>query len=68
MILWLVDSAAALNCNVYVLEAWLVGHLDKPLYIGEGAQYVNVRSSVHWEGVYSVGKCSLEVQDFLNHE
>ena len=51
VILWHVDSAATLKCNVYRLEPLLAGHLDK--------------DSVHWRGdtsmsqyrvIYSVGE------------
>ena len=31
----------------------------------EEAQYVNVRGSIHWEGMYSAEKCRLGVQTFL---
>ena len=30
------------------------------------AQYVNVRGSVHWEGVYRVGQYTLGVQIFFS--
>ena len=30
------------------------------------ARYVNVRGSVHWKGVYTVGDRDLGVQNFFN--
>ena len=39
VMLWCMDSAAALQCNGYRLKAWLAGHLDK--------------SSVQCGGVYT---------------
>ena len=60
------DSAAALKCNGSELESWLVGHLREKQCTLEGqAQYVNVQGSVHWEGVHSVGECTLGVPIFL---
>ena len=57
---------ASLKCNGYGLESLLAHHLDKgSVYTGRGA-YVNVLGSVHWEGVYGVGECTLGTQIFFN--
>ena len=37
----------------------------KAVYTGGEAQYVNVWKSVHWEGVYRVGECTVKVQIFI---
>ena len=64
VILWPVDSAATLKCNDYRFESSLAGHLQKGSIHQWGSQFVNVQSSVHGEGVYSVVKCTLKVQVF----
>ena len=50
-----------LKCNGYTWESWLVRHLRKAVYAGALYRYVKVLGSVHWEGVYSVGECTLQV-------
>ena len=50
VMLWCMDSVAALKSNGYGLEFSLAGHLDK--------------GSAHWEGGYSVVECRLGVQIF----
>ena len=46
-----VDGAAALKCNSYRLESWLARHFRERQCTLEGrARFVDVQSSVHWEG------------------
>ena len=51
-------NTAGLKCNGYWLESLLA------VYIGGGAQYVNVQGIEHWEGMHNVGECTLGVQIF----
>ena len=61
VMLWRIDSVAALKCNGYRVKSLVVGHLDKGNVHWKGAWYVNVRGSVHWKGVYKMGECRLGV-------
>ena len=45
VMLWHMDSVAALKCNDYRLESWLAGHLEK--------------GRVHWRG--ELGMCMYRV-------
>ena len=58
VMLWCMDSAAALKCNGYGLESLLTGYLDQGSVHRRDAQYVTVWGIVHWEGSaqYSVGE------------
>ena len=63
MILWCSGQCSWLG---YGFKLSLPQQLDKGSVHWREAWYVYVLGNVHWQGVYSVGECSLEVQVFFN--
>ena len=48
-----VESAAAFKCDEFEFESWQARYLTNAVYTG-GAQYMNVRRSVHWRHIFCV--------------
>ena len=63
--MWRMDSELVWKYNGCGFESWLAGNLERQCTLEEEARYVNVRGSVHWKGVYRVGRWTLEVKIFL---
>ena len=48
-----VESAAAFKCDEFEFESWQARYLTNAVYTG-GAQYMNVRRSVHWWHIFCI--------------
>ena len=65
LMLWCVNSAAALKCYGYWLDCLLAEHLRQRQCSQEGGLICECTGKCTWKGLYSVGECRKGGQFFL---